>query len=298
MRIGNRLFPYPILNNNPYLNSFKSSKFSINPTVLQEGAYFILKDTVIETNNKKIIEMVQNNEVSGSIVVECSSTIYRENFEISFNKKDIRIPITLLRGKVSVSAFLYAYKDLPGYENDDFLDIYKGFKFNLDKLALLAVDDGFDTFVEYEEEESKKTSSIFLISKSENVHNELIDIKLSKKKIILNLSQYYFDTYQSLKNNPLYKDEFFSLMTVPALVHALRSIVWSDSDDLEDIYNEYSWFRTINTAYSKIHKQDLTAEKFKELQAYTFAQEILNYPLTKVFEQISRRSVDLSIFEE
>lgn len=297
MRIGRKLFPYPILNNNPSLNSYKKTKFSLNVNVIQDNKDFVLEQASINTNNEKILEMIEDGILAAIIIVECSSTIYRSQFEISNKPEDIKIPIQLLRDKVTISSFIYTKKRIVDFHLDDFEDDYNPYKFDLEQYSIIAADDGITINVMYEEEESKKTSSIFLIINNEEIEDEVMRVEINSKKIIINLSKFNFDTYHGLKNNPLFKDVFFSLLAVPALIYALGKIKESEEAHLDQIRNDYIWFNSIENAYEILYKKKLTEENFSNLSSIEFAQEVLDNPITKSMQDLMNFNA-LSTFSE
>lgn len=299
MRIGRKLFPYPILNNNPSLNGYEKTTFSLNINVIQEKNDFVLKQTSINTNNEIILEMIEDGLLGATVIVECSSTIYRAEFEISNKPEDIRIPIFLLREKVTISSFIYCKKTIKDFYSSDFQDDYKPYKFDLDQYTIVAADDGITINVDYEEEESKKISSIFLIINNDETENGIMKVDVTSKKIIINLSKFNFDTYHGLKNNVVYKDVFFSLLAVPALIYALGKIKESEESDLDQIRNDYLWFNSIEKAYERIYKTKLTEDKYGELSSLEFAQEVLDNPTTKSMQDLMNLNIlSLSTEEE
>lgn len=291
MRIGRKLFPYPVLNNNPSLNGYEKTTFSLNVNVIQESKDFVLKQASINTNNETILEMIEDGLLGATIVVECSSTLYRSDFEISNKPEDIKIPIYLLRDKVTISSFIYSKKPIKNFYSNDFQDDYKPYRFDLEQYAIVAADDGITVNVDYEEEESKKTSSIFLIINNEEIENGVMKVDVNSKKIIINLSKFNFDTYHGLKNNVVYKDVFFSLLAVPALIYALGKIKESEEIDLDQIRNDYLWFNSIEKAYEKVFKTNLTDDKYKELSSIEFAQEVLDNPTTKSMQDLMNLNI-------
>jgi hypothetical protein len=299
MRIGRKLFPYPVLNNNPTLSSFENTSFSLNTTLVQEKEFFVLKQASISTNNETILEMMEDGYLGATVIVECSSTVFRSNFEISNVPMDIKIPIRLLREKVFISSFIYAKKAIKNFQSEDFQEEYKPYKFDLNKYSIVAADDGFNTYIDYEEEENRKASSIFLIIKNEDSQPGIMKVNLTSKKIILNLSSRYFEIYHGLKNNQVFKDVFFSLLAVPSLVYALQKVKSNEEIDIERIRSEYIWFHSIENAYENIYKTELNNENFKKLSSIEFAQEVLDQPTTRALDDLlALNTVSMSIEEE
>ena len=273
MRVGRKLFPYPVINNSEKVSSFKNASFSLVYEDASDEENLILKNTHLVIDDMNLINLISTGKVKGALIIECSSTIFREKKEIDLENRDIIIPLSDLNDKVYISSFLYATENINGYKSENFLDDYEDYSFNIEKYDILAADDGFFKTIEYDQEKNKKNDSIFSVIKTKKIDTMLVDI--SQKKIIIKLPESEHGLYTNLRYNKTYQPLFFSMMAIPALSNVLQK--FKDQDmDIEDIADDYYWFNAILVSYEKIYGKKLTNEIFNETETLTLAQKLLN----------------------
>ena len=273
MRVGRKLFPYPVINNSEKVSSFKNASFSLVYEDASDEENLILKNTHLVIDDMNLINLISTGKVKGALIIECSSTIFREKKEIDLENRDIIIPLSNLNDKVYISSFLYATENINGYKSENFLDDYEDYSFNIEKYDILAADDGFFKTIEYDQEEDQKNDSIFSVIKTKKIDTMLVDI--SQKKIIIKLPESEHGLYTNLRYNKTYQPLFFSMMAIPALSNVLQK--FKDQDmDIEDIADDYYWFNAILVSYEKIYGKKLTNEIFNETETLTLAQKLLN----------------------
>ena len=105
MRVGKKLFPYPVINNSEKVSSFKDSSFSLVYEDASDDEFLILKDAHLVIDDLNLVNLMSKGMVIGALVIECSATIYRVTKEISLENRDIIIPLSELNDKVYISSF-------------------------------------------------------------------------------------------------------------------------------------------------------------------------------------------------
>ncbi len=285
MRIGKRLFPYPTINNSKIASCFKDSNYALEYDDASDNENLILKNIHISIDNDKLISLLVDKKVEAVVIIECSSTIFRTSKQVSIEPKDIIIPLHNLRGKVEISSFIYAKEDFK-YKNDDFLDDYEGYSFDIEKYDILAIDDGFTTKVEYDESEDKKLSSIFRVIKSKDPDLKTMKVDSGDKFIKIVLPEKEFGYYDNLKNRDYFKNIFFSIIAIPALIKCLQEFK-NERIDIDYIRLNHSWFDSIINAYKKQYDKELTDEVFVDIQVEELAQTLMNYATVGSIEDIS-----------
>lgn len=110
MQIGNKLFPYPTINNIGLRNCFKETTYSFRCNDYSDGQKYVLENACVEINNENIKKLINEGYLGVGLIIECSSTVYRKMFEVSIEPRTINIPIGNLRDKVEVSCYIYAKK--------------------------------------------------------------------------------------------------------------------------------------------------------------------------------------------
>lgn len=279
MRIGKKLFPYPTLNNSKNMSCFKDCNFSLEYDDYDDNENLVLKNAHIVVGDDTISKLLDEGKLKSTVIVECSSTIYRRNFEVSKVERDITIPLNNLREQVVISCFVYANEDFT-FNSSNFLEDYDGYSFDIEKYDIIAIDDGFTTRVEYDEEKDKKVSSIFTVVVDENITDKVMKIEPTSRKIIIHLPEEQFGCYENMKNNDNYRELFFSIMTVPALIFCMQNIqdrLLYNEETLDNVRIDYKWFESIEIAYKNNSDENLTDDVFKKCDIPTLSQQLMNY---------------------
>lgn len=287
MRIKNNLFPYPVLNAKETLSSFNNVNFCFDYDEVQDDEYYCLKNVKISLNDNNLINLIKNGKAGIKIVVECSRTLYRNTFELTLDASDIKIPIGYLRGPVEISCFIYAKQDINNYYSSDFNSIYGDYRFNIDKYDLLAIDDGYNTKVDYDESKDNKVSSIFLAVSSSDKNLTSMDIELKRNiiKIILPAKQHGY--YTNMKNDSNYQNVFFAILAIPALNYALNKV---QEEDFDTARIKYDWLESVITAYEKVYNRNIE-DDWGKLE-YEVSQKLLNDAVTKSIDDFYFLMID------
>lgn len=285
MRIGKRLFPYPTINNSKIASCYNKSSYSLELDIDSDDEYLILRNAHINIDNEQLIKLLAENNVESIMIIECSSTVYRESKKISMIPQDIYIPLDNLRGRVVISCFIYAKEGFE-YVNDDFLDDYNGYSFAIEKYNIIGIDDGFTTKVEYNEGNDKKISSIFRVIKSYDPELKVMKVSSEDNFIKITLPEKEFGYYDNLKNRDYFKNIFFSIIAIPALIKCLQELK-NEKLDFESIILYHNWFKSIITAYKKTYNTELNEEIFLDMPIEELAQTLLNYATISSIEDIS-----------
>lgn len=88
MKVGKKLFPYPVLNNSKNSSGFENSKFQLMIELKQDEKYFIIENVHIEVENQDIERLLADGRAKAIMVVECSTTVFREKYEIGTEPKN------------------------------------------------------------------------------------------------------------------------------------------------------------------------------------------------------------------
>lgn len=279
MRIGKRLFPYPTINNSKNISTFIKSNYSLDyDCLISDETNFIIKNAKVVIENDNILKLVSDDFLKIALIVECSATIYRKTFDIGTVPKDIEIPVNNLRDKVEISCYIYVNKPFI-FSDEDFMDDYKGYEFEMEKYDIIAIDDGFTTRIEYDEENDKKVSSMFSIIAKEDIDEEIIQVEKALNKVFIYMSDNSIKQYNSLKDNDNYQNMFFAIIIVPALISVLQELqsdIKYNDITIDDIKLDYKWFETIENAYENIYSKKLTNEIFKTIDVVELSQKLIN----------------------
>lgn len=283
MRIGNKIFPYPTLNQNKDLSEYKeSSSFELNLTtndgeLIKDEDRIILKDVHFQIENDELEELFYEEKLKCALIVECSPSLYRKSYLIDDFPSDIDIPLEYLKDRVNISAHMYANEKISNYMNKDFNEEYEEYKFNLEKYNIVAIDDGYSFRVDIDDEEDNKATSIFTIIRLDS-RSHIFNYENGSDKINLILPIDYYKMYNSIKDTKEANNIVFGLLLVPVLSKCLDEIriIFEDAEDVEEIIEEKRWFKSICKSYEKVFDLKLTIDEFRDINTYELAQKLLN----------------------
>lgn len=295
MRVGKRLFPYPVLNNQSNLSTFIKSNFQLEGNITQKNGYFVIENVAYSTDNETLESLIEQKKARVVCIVECSASIYRKEFQITNENSNIKIPIHELRDKVVISAYAYALEDLNDYHDFDFIEDFREYKFQINKYGILAIDDGYTTRIKYDENEDDKVSSIFLIIRDESNNSENIRILETPRKINIYLPASQFDIYDRMKFSEHTKEIFFSFFIVPALMYVFEKI---KGRDIDEVRTDYEWFLSIEKKYKDIYGIDINEESLLNISSIEFAQQLMNFPVTKAVDEVFHLTMNTGIGDE
>lgn len=277
MQIGNKMFPYPTINNIGLRNCFKETTYALKCNDYNDGQNYILEDTYVEINNDNIKRLMSEGYLGVGLIIECSTTVFRKMYEITIEPQTIKIPIGDLRDRVEISCYIYAKREIEKFQDDDFLEDYNGYSFKIDKNDIIAIDDGYTTVIDYDESIDKKVSSIFQIIRDKSADSMVIEKKA--KKIVISLPDEEFTYYDNLRRNDNFQNIFFSMIAIPALTYCLKEFqdaIRTGDYDLDSIEMEYNWFISVKKAYKNQFNVELNEEILKNTNVSVAAQKLLN----------------------
>ena len=282
MLIGNRIFPYPVLNSNLALSDYKEdSAFNISFDTDEEGKLIIQKGNVIFKNlcynltDDGLAELIANDKAQGYFIVECSASTYRKGYPITSQPTDLSVSAKELNGTVVVSCYVYATEDIEGFSSNGFQSDYEGYHFDLDKFDILAADDGFKFKIDLDPTEDDKVSSIFTIVTKE-LDDDLMTFSEDGKKITIALPKEFYSHYDNIKRKSDYNNIAFSMIAIPVLSACINEIQNTEYDDLADIVDHKAWFNAVLISYKRVFGKALTFDEFEIIEPLSLAQMVLN----------------------
>jgi hypothetical protein len=292
MRIGKRLFPYPILNRDSLYSQFNENVFILHydEVLSDDKQNYILENVYCELTDSNLIKLIKEDKARILLILECPSTIIRRKFQIGLSPMNINIPMSDLNGKFNISAFVVATTDIIGYRSDNFIADYADYTFDIEKHDILAADDGYINRVDYDENEDNMNSSIFLIYKDKSIADSTMRIDYDMDKIKITLPEKEWNYYERTKRIPQLKDIYFSMFAIPALDHVISKLQ-HDDPSVDGLRMDYSWFGSFCEAYNRVHGEELTDEVFMRMDANVEAQKMLKAPVISSIDTIFNTTV-------
>lgn len=289
MQVKGKIFPYPVLNDNKVFSNFVGKSFQIVCETSENENSYILKNCRVETDSSLISTLYQEGKIGIVLIVECSDTVYRKSFEITFEGKDLVLLKTDFTEKVDISMFAYAKEDFT-MQSAEFDEDYRGIDFEIEKYDIVGANDGFNVRFKHEDSEDNLVQSIFSVVPSESLEQGayLVECNVGKK-ITITLSEADHNNYKIIYTVPVYKEVFFNMILVPSLIEGLclcKAVLEDETKDLDDVGNQYLWFRSILAAYKKLKGCELDIQDFKNMSPATLAQELLGKPFAEALKNL------------
>lgn len=282
MQLGNRVFPYPVLNKNDNLSDYKeSSTFMVSFDTNEDGSPYVVDGKVIFKNlhytitDDSLKELIEEEKLKGAFIVECSASVYRNKFDISQTPYDLPVSVHELNGNVVTSCYIYATEDITGFKSDGFIDDYKNYTFDIDKFDILAADDGYKFKIDLDPTEDDKVSSIFTVIPLETNEN-IMKYENGDRNITIELPREYFNSYDIIKRKKEYNNIAFSMIAIPVLSNCISEINTYEWEDIDSICDEHKWFNAVRISYKRKKGTELILENFYEMNSLELAQLVLN----------------------
>lgn len=282
MQLGNRVFPYPVLNKNDNLSDYKeSSTFMVSFDTNEDGSPYVVDGKVIFKNlhytitDDSLKELIEEEKLKGAFIVECSASVYRNKFDISQTPYDLPVSVHELNGNVVTSCYIYATEDITGFKSDGFIDDYKNYTFDIDKFDILAADDGYKFKIDLDPTEDDKVSSIFTVIPLET-NESIMKYENGDRNITIELPREYFNSYDIIKRKKEYNNIAFSMIAIPVLSNCISEINTYEWEDIDSICDEHKWFNAVRISYKKKKGTELILENFYEMNSLELAQLVLN----------------------
>ena len=79
------------------------------------------------------------------------------------------------------------------------------------------------------------------------------------------------------------------MILVPSLIEGLslcKILLEDESKDMDDVGNQYPWFRSIISSYKKLKGVELQVQDFKIMSPVSLAQELLGKPLGPALKRL------------
>lgn len=286
MRIGNRNFPYPVLNANEDLSGYQQNclfrqDFDVDDegSPVNDGQNLVLKNARYVLLDTYLKGLCSEGMIKGAFIVDCPSGCFRTTFPATDTPQDIVIPVERLKGTVTVSCYLYAAVDITSFAPTQLLPIYDGLSFCIDKFDILAADDGIDFTVDIDESKDDRTASIFTIVKKDTL-DSLVKYENHPHNIIIQLPEKQYACYDNMKMHSAYNDISFAMIAIPALAGCLSDIkeemLGNGEEDLGEALDRWNWLNAVLLSYKRATGTELDFETYVSTPTFELAQTVLN----------------------
>lgn len=281
MNITNRLFAYPVLSDEK--DDYIKSLFNVDFEQAMQGVNSLKLIFDIAMNCPELEQLILNGQAEYVIHLECSTTAFREVLRSVSKHIEHTIPIGRVNGSFDAVAFVILKKNASNFYCTDWVDDYSGITFSLFPGSILAYQNLQSLDITKDYEEFTNAGSIFTIYKRITEDDRPAEINLDSSKIRIGLGTKDYDIYAIYATKTELQALFHSMLILPALVYVFEEL---KQEGGEETYHNKEWFIALENAYSKRGIVFMEEVLYAEKTSYQLAQEAMELPLSKAFDQI------------
>lgn len=281
MNITNRLFTYPVLSDEK--DDYKDSFFYVDYEQTMQGVNSLKLSFDIAMNCRDLEQLIIDGKADYVIHLECSTTAYREVLHSVSKHIEHVISIGRINGSFDAVAFIILKKNITGFFCTDWVDDFSNTTFNLFAGSILAYQNLSSLDVTKDYEEFTNAGSIFSVYKRITEGDCPAEINLDSTKIRIGLGTKDYDTYAMYSGKTELQSLFHSMLILPALVYVFEEL---RQEGGEETYHNKEWFLALEKSYAKRGITFMEEVLNPEKTSYQLAQEAMELPLSKAFDQI------------
>jgi hypothetical protein len=277
MKIGNYLFPYPVLF--PERTDVSGSFTGRVDYETTEDAIIIRASFSLE--NSDISELISSGKAVFCMDIVCSKTLFRESVTNTNPNIEHRVPVSEMRGKVECSLLVVATKYI-AYTAKTHRADFGNETFYVERGDVIAYANTHVFLMEMSPEEMLKIGSFMRVTHDDSCNIGEIKIDLgtmgATETIDIKMSLGDFSNYSKTKDK--YTPIYHSSLVLPALIHAITMLL----NDREEEYAERMWAQIIT---ERLNAKDLKYIERTNANIFTIANRILEWPLSKSINSLN-----------
>lgn len=281
MNITNRLFTYPVLSDEK--DDYRDSIFKVDYEHMMQGVNSLKLSFDIDMNCRELEQLITEGKADYVIHLECVTTAYREVLHSVSKHIEYVIPIGRINGSFAAVAFIILKKNITDFFCTDWVDDFNGTTFDLFAGSILAYQNLNSLNITKDYEEFTNAGSIFSVYKRITEGDYPAEINLDSTKIRIGLGTKDYDIYAMYSTKTELQPLFHSMLILPVLVYVFEEL---RQDGGEEIYHNKEWFLALEKSYAKRGITFMNEVFNPEKSSYQLAQEAMELPLSKAFDQI------------
>ena len=272
-----RLFPYPVLAEER--DDYKTCKFSAAVKLSNDAAGNLVFDVNLSTDCAELNRLIAGGDAEFLFHVECPTTIYRKVFTHAVGDFVCKIPLTHVKEKLYLVAFIILRRSVKNFSCDDWNEDFDGLSFDLQRGNILAYQNFEPLGLPEDPNLFKNVGSIFSVCKLLD-DDKPFEFDLTTQKIRIYLNSKDYSLYRRYCENPSMQPILNALIILPVLVSVF--------DDLKQDLQEHesdAWFLSLKAAY---RRRNLDFVKMLDSEkSLKLAQEVMSAPLTQALKSIA-----------
>lgn len=285
MRISkNRIYPYPIYSE--LSEDYKENDFSLDAEIEydSEMATLLLNVTL---KDDVMRELIINRLVGVYCHVECSSTKYRELFELSLNDDDdeyrIDIPLYKLNDSIEVMCVLVAKEKIASFVDENLSELYEGEKVRFPQFGTIGFTDTIELSLVKRLDINGDVPSVFTIVADEE--GKEIQTEFEGDQINIYIPKEQYDIYENYKGTGVRVKQM--MIIIPALIEVLDIIKVGEGS-----FEGLPWYIVLEEAVKRLNYTGFDDDGFRNKSSFELAQEILGDVAKEAFEEFDVMNKD------
>lgn len=259
-------YPYPILleDNIDYKNSRITARYLYQG--LKNGHNIKIECKV---NNDEINKLIENKKVCYAVQIESPNAMYRKMFEF-YNGDEINITLgnDEVIDYIDIGIAILVKEDINDYQNEDFVDAYKGIRLKVSKNEVLAVCPSVRKIIVLNDEVLKEVHSIFNLKKDLEIDHITYDPNYDR--ILIRVPEEIGNYYLKCSGNKERITVLNSILFMPVLTSIIN-----DMKEAEEEFANRLWFKTLTNKINEIIKENFITREYVFENPYEIAQKLL-----------------------
>lgn len=267
-------WPYPVLR--PRSGDYQKAEFqvTIDPYKLSESTEVKVNFNLSEPELRRLVEKQQAKYL---LLVQCSTTHYRQQFSSSVPDISLQFPDGDLAGLTTFSPYIIAVEKLSKFSADRWHTDYRNTTVNLEPGAVLALDRPETYWIDTAEEQP--VTSMFRVAKGTSLPEGQWRCVLQQECIELQLNEREYNLFNDARSRVAKQSELAYLLNgvyLPAVIWLLMKM---DQRDADGDYGDYRWYEPLNRALNNKKGKALGADGADRVAD---AQALLDQPFLKM----------------
>ena len=291
MLLKSRLYPYPVITQFGDTTSYENGKFRLTYEKREDER----KDEITlkfkyELDQPTLCRLINEKKCVVKLLINCSSTSFRRTYDFLTNEKELTFKRKEFLDDIEFCAIISATEDIENFAPEDLKVKSAGHSFFIEKYDILGIDEAEPINIEYNPKDAKNIESIFSIQK-DTTQTELIrlDLWTNPRKIIIHVPATVYGYYYGSKDQvEITGAVYHSFLLVTPLTQILTMIKNDEFESLEEIEDEYKWFKSIESAFKKAYQREMTIDDIlgitNDAEFFEMAQKMLGFCLVHAIE--------------
>ena len=276
MKIDNRIFNYPVLAAGR--DDYKSCEFKAD-YILNQNENSLMLNFSFDTNCREIKNLINGGKAEYLVHFECPATIFRTVLKSATPQCSFEINLSRVKSVIEIVAMIILKSDVKNFICRDWSEDFSDLNFNLSKGNVLAYKTLPSLKIPDSPDKFSNPESIFTVCRKV-CEDSKFDVDFEGEKIQIHLSDAEYNFFVNANSNIELQPVVNSLIVFPALIYVLEEL--QDEGALE-YYQYKEWFLSLKNHYPALVDEINNREDLFEL-----AQNLMNLPLTRVFESLEK----------